>query len=121
MKRTPLERRTPLKRTAMKRGRPKVDNRPHPSEVIAVIARDGGCIALKYDPSHSCEGRITMAHVPERGKNALGVKPPSDRYHMVAECLKANSGGTQPWSETHRDVERRHLAKFYPDRYPVEL
>lgn len=94
--------------------RVKPDNHVHPATRLAVFDRDGGCIALRYDPSHRCFGRLTPAHVPEADKNALGMKPPSDIYHLVAECLGANSGGTDPWSETHRDIERAHLAKHYP-------
>lgn len=78
-----------------------------------VFARDQGCIAFKLDGLHRCSGQPTLAHVPELGKNALGKKPPDDKYHLVVECLGANSGGTQPWSEMHRDLERAWLAKFY--------
>jgi len=105
-----------MKRTPLRRHAPRVDNRVTPGEALAVFTRDGGCIALLYDPSHACLGRLTLAHVPELGKNGLGMKPPSDRYHMVSECYGANSGGTRPWSEMHRDIERAHLAKHYPDR-----
>ncbi len=112
MKPGALVRKAPFRRHA-----PRRDNRPPAAEVIAVITRDVVCIALTYDPSHSCFGRLTMAHVPELGENALGMKPPSDRYHLVAECLGANSGGTRPWSEMNRDKERAHLAKHYPERY----
>lgn len=114
MKRTPLVRKTPLRRRPLAADD---DRRVFPGERLAVFMRDGGCIARIYDPSHACDGRLTLAHVPEEGKNALGVKPPSDRFHLVAECLAANSGGTRPWSETHRDIERAHLAKHYPERY----
>lgn len=86
-------------------------------EALEVYRRDSGCIAAKYDPSHACYGRLTLAHVPELGENALGMKPPFDRYHLVVECLAANSGGTDPWSEQHHDIERAHLARHYPERY----
>jgi len=78
-----------------------------------VYERDRGCVAFRLDDTHRCFGRLTLAHVPELGKNALGKKPRSDRYHLVAECYGANSGGTRPWSEMHRDLERAWLAKFY--------
>lgn len=121
MKRTALVRRTPLRRVSIRRKRlgaiPSID----PAEALLVFQRDGGCVAAKYDPSHACFGRLTLAHVPELGKNALGMKPPDDRYHLLVECLGANSGGTQPWSETHRDVERAHLEKLYgPPPYPSD-
>jgi len=78
-----------------------------------VYERDRICLALRFDGAHTCWGRLTLAHVPELGKNALGKKPPGDRYHLVVECLGANSGGLQPWSEMHRDLERAWLAKHY--------
>ena len=89
-------------------------------EAEAVYERDHGCIAAQYDPDHRCEGRLTLGHVPELGQNALGKKPPFDRYHLVVECLGANSGGTRPWSEMNRDTERAHLAKHYPERFGRE-
>lgn len=85
-------------------------------EAGVVFQRDAGCIAARHDPDHRCEGRLTLGHVPALGQNALGKKPPFTRYHLVVECLAANSGGTRPWSETHRDIERAHLAKHYPER-----
>lgn len=86
-------------------------------EAGVVFQRDRGCIAALYDSGHRCEGRLTLAHVPELGRNALGRKPDFDRYHLVVECLAANSGGTRPWSEMNRAIERAHLAKHYPERY----
>jgi hypothetical protein len=124
VKRTPLLRRTPLRRRRIRVRRDVKSSWEPPripvDEAYAVFLRDDGCIAAKYDPSHVCFGRLTLAHVPELGQNALGKKPPDDRYHLVAECLGANSGGLQPWSEMHRDIERRHLSKHYPDRYRRE-
>lgn len=85
-----------------------------------VYERDRVCLAFRMDGLHTCQGRLTLAHVPELGKNALGKKPPSDRYHLVVECMAANSGGLQPWSEMHRDIERAWLAsKYGPPPYPA--
>ena len=79
------------------------------------------CLAFRLDGTHRCFGRMTLAHVPELGKNALNKKPPSDKYHLVVECFGANSGGLQPWSEMHRDLERAWLADFYgPPPYSPE-
>lgn len=87
-----------------------------------VYERDEGvCLAHRFDGLHKCQGGMTLAHVPELGKNALGKKPPDDRYHLVVECHGANSGGLRPWSEAHRDIERAWLAKFYGSPpYPAE-
>jgi hypothetical protein len=100
----------------LRRRRPRTTE-DRPLEARVVFERDGGCIAALYDRAHRCEGRLTLGHVPELGKNALGKKPPFDRYHLVGECLGANSGGTRPWSEMNRDIERRHLATHYPEYY----
>lgn len=112
MKRTPLVRKAPMRR----RAKPKPpEERVHPSTVIRVLARDRFCVALQVDPSHACFGRVTMEHVPVLGENGLGVKPPPTEEHLIALCYGANSGGTQPWAEMHREDERRWLKRFYPD------
>lgn len=121
MKRTPLRRKTPLRRTRIDRRRKRNWSPPRipPEEAHVVAVRDQGCIAAKYDASHVCFGRLTWAHVPVFGKNAYGKKPPDNRYHLVMECLGANSGGLQPWSELNHHIERAHLAKHYgPPPYP---
>jgi hypothetical protein len=78
-----------------------------------VFERDGGCVAAKVDPAHKCFGALTLEHVPERGKNALGKKAPTDAQHCIALCYGANSGGLQPWAELHREAERAYLERLY--------
>lgn len=121
MKRPGILRRVGLRRSGPLRRRPpavsSVAAQVNGEEALFVFQRDNGCVAARLDPAHECEGRLTLAHVPELGKNAYGVKPPFDRWHLITECWGANSGGLQPWSEMHRDLERRYLAMLYPARY----
>ncbi len=116
-----LLRRVGLRRSGPLRRRPPqrtaVAQRVDGEEALYVFQRDNGCIAYRLDAAHQCEGRLTLAHVPELGKNAEGKKPPFDRWHLVTECWGANSGGLNPWSETHRHLERKYLRMLYPDRY----
>lgn len=104
-----------MKRTAIRRKPKPADQRIHPSTALRVFQRDEFCVARQVDPSHACEGRATLEHVPVLGENGLGVKPPPTEEHLIVLCLKANSGGTQPWGEMHREQERQWLKKFYPD------
>lgn len=93
---------------------PKRDNRVHPAVRLRVFTRDGGCVARQVDPSHACEGELTAEHVPIFGQNALGKKVDSTEEHLISLCRGANSGGTVPWGEMHRDLERAWLARWYP-------
>lgn len=71
-----------------------------------VFNRDGGCI-FRFEPGHQCRAPLELAHVPERGQNAYGRKPPDDEYHTVCECSGINAAPTK----AHREFERAHLAK----------
>lgn len=120
MKRTYLRRRTPLARAPMKPWRrdPDDPSRISPEEVQYVLARDGSCIAAQIDPEHRCDGAPrTLDHVPERGRNALGLRATcsehgvADRHCLVVICGWANSGG---WASAHRDQERDWIARKSP-------
>ena len=71
MKRTPLQRKTPLRSTStlarspMKRSRPKATDR---AVVAQVVLRDGGCVARSQVPEVRCAGRIDPHHVLPRGR-----------------------------------------------------
>lgn len=84
-----------------------------------VIARDGECVLVKRDPSHVCHRMgfphradskrlLTVEHVKERGKMAMGIKASSDRQHMVAMCFDANVAVP---SRVVREWLREYLAK----------
>jgi hypothetical protein len=106
-----------LKRTGWirRKSRP-VEDRVTPELHEFVLARDDyRCIATRFSSSHVCQGPLTFEHVPEAGKNAIGKRAPSNRYHGVAACQGAQNG----WCLSHRDDERAWLALFYgPGPYP---
>lgn len=112
-----LIRRVALRRTGpiRRKARPK-DDRVTPELHEFVLRRDDyRCIATRFSSSHVCEGHLTFEHVPERGKNAYGVRAPSNRWHGVAACLGAQTG----WCLTHREDERAWLELIYgPGPYP---
>lgn len=96
-----------------------------------VFERDQGCIARVFaigrEP-HECRDkwgephsplevdRLTLAHVPERGQNGLGLKPPDDELHTVAECYGSNvlTGPGQGPTHELREFERRWIAEHEP-------
>lgn len=77
MKRTPLQRKTelkrgkPLKQTAPKKKKPKAV----PTDIYRqVLARDGGCVARALVPDVACRGRIDPHHAlmkSQGGKDTL--------------------------------------------------
>jgi hypothetical protein len=79
---------------------------------ILVFQRDGMCVAAKLDPKHRCQGRLTLEHVPIRGRNALQRKAPDEPWCSLALCLGAQS---EYWGEAHREAERGYLAGLYPE------
>lgn len=80
---------------------------------LEVFRREHGrCLAAKITPRHKCAGRLTLDHVPCRGRNALGKRAPSTVRHLVVVCMGASN---DYWPERSREQERDHLAKFYPD------
>lgn len=79
-----------------------------------VFNRDMGCIVPTVDRGEStpCKGMPTLDHVPERGKNGLGMKAPDDEAHLVTVCMYHHTG--RLWPETHRELERAYLARWWP-------
>ena len=66
IRRSPITRRTPLKRTALKR---KPKRRAVPSDIYQqVLARDMGCVGRAYLPFVQCYGRIDPHHVLRRSQ-----------------------------------------------------
>lgn len=79
-----------------------------------VMNRDMGCIVPYVDPDepHPCKGMPTLDHVPERGRNGLGMKAPDDEAHLVTVCSYHHTGVL--WPERHRELERQYLARWWP-------
>lgn len=65
MKRSPLQRKTPLRA----KSRPKSKPRPVPADVYAeVVRRDMGCVAQRLVPEVRCVGRLDPHHVLMRSQ-----------------------------------------------------
>ena len=88
-----LRRATPLKRSPMKRSRPK----PVPSDIYAEVAkRDGGCVARRLVPEVPCWGRIDPHHILPRGRGG-----PDTAENLACLC------------RAHHDWVHAHPAQGY--------
>jgi hypothetical protein len=78
---------------------------------IAVLTRDGGCLAPRLGGSFmDCAGRATLDHV--RDEPMMGKRAPSDMAHLVTLCEYHHlwSG----WATSHRPELRAYLRGFLP-------
>ena len=75
-----------------------------------VLAREGGCFALRVDPAHVCQGRRTLEHVTQ----VHGPEDPrrDDERHCVELCWGLNGGSIA--SRALREEMRAHLRDLYP-------
>jgi hypothetical protein len=73
---------------------------------LAVLARDGGCIAVRLgaDPA-DCRSPLTLDHVKDQPR--MGKRAPSDMAHLVAVCRghHLDTG----WATSHRPELREYL------------
>lgn len=121
MRRSPLPRRSSLRRS-----RPRVWERPDDDKVTPelhayILDRDRICIAARYDPEHRCMTRFRHPHAPDDRRYltldhvhhaaTTGKRAASDKYHLVAACGWANNEG---WCSANRDKERQYLAEKEP-------
>lgn len=121
MRRTPLVRRTSLRRSRMKPWRRDEDDKVTPELHAYILDRDRMCIGARYDETHQCMTRFREPHAPDdRRKLSLdhvhdaamtGQRAKSDKYHLVAACGWANNEG---WCSANRDLERQYLAEKEP-------
>ena len=100
-----------MKRTPIKR-HPRRD--PVTPELrLAVLERDGWCVAVKLAPlveiTH-CYGRLTLDHVQD-GYGRMGVRAPSDMAHLVTLCEHHHLDG---WATSHRPELRQYLVLSVP-------
>ena len=99
-----------LRRSPMPRRRSHADP-VSPELRIAVLERDGGCVAVRLgeDPA-SCSGRLTLDHV--KGDPRMGVRAPSDMAHLVALCEGHTESGARAgrqWNTANRPLLRRYI------------
>jgi hypothetical protein len=102
-------RRTPLKRSPMKRKARKSDV---PEWLFGyLMGRDQGkCIPhTRLGAPGECWGQLTIEHVRDADKPATGKRAPSDKWHTLLACLGANTG----WCLTSaaKNAERQYLAR----------
>lgn len=72
---------------------------------IAVLHRDGGCVAPRLDRSvDDCAGRLTLDHVKDQPM--MGRRAPSDDGHLVSLCWHHHLDG---WATAHRPELREYL------------
>ena len=75
---------------------------------LAVLERDGGCVAVRLGESPAdCGGRLTLDHVKDQPR--MGRRAPSDAAHLVTLCEAHHlwSG----WATSHRAALRTYLAE----------
>lgn len=93
----------------MKRTRPRARKRfdpVTPETYIAVMERDGGCVAVKLGESPAdCRGRATLDHVKDHPM--MGRRGPSDMAHLAVVCEWHHLYG---WATAHRPELREYLA-----------
>jgi len=84
---------------------------------IAVIQRDGGCVAPRLGGSFmDCGGRTTLDHVKDEPR--MGVRAPSDMAHLVTLCEQHHLW--TGWATSHRPELREYLRSFAPPD-PMQL
>lgn len=121
MRRTPLVRRSSLRRSTPRPWFRDEDDKVTPELHDYIIRRDRTCIAARYDPEHDCRDRFGNRHLPNDAKRltldhvhdeaTAGKRAKSDKYHLVAACGWANIEG---WCSANRDIERMYLAEKEP-------
>lgn len=72
---------------------------------IAVLTRDGGCVAVKLgEPSSDCRGALQLDHVKDEPR--MGRRAPSDAAHLASVCEWHHLYG---WATSHRPALREYL------------
>jgi len=105
---TALTRHTPLTRSTPPKRQKRRD--PVSSELrLAVLERDGGCVAWKlglaWTGPDDCSGPLTLDHVQD-GYGRMGLRAPSDPAHLVTLCAHHHLDG---WATSHRPELRAYL------------
>lgn len=84
-------------------------DRVTPDLALAVLERDGGCVAVKLGASpYECRGRLTLDHVKDQPR--MGKRAPSDERHLVAICEAHHL--ENGWATSHRPELREYLGGF---------
>jgi hypothetical protein len=90
---------------------------------IAILTRDGGCVAPYLGGSFmDCSGRPTLDHVKD--EPMMGRRAPSDERHLVTLCEYHHLWSS--WATSHRPELRDYLRRVngedvQVDPYPSSL
>lgn len=99
LRKTPLRRRSPMKRSYRKA------DPVTPQLRISVLERDHGCVAVALGESPAdCAGRLTLDHVKDAPR--MGKRAPSDAAHLASVCEHHHLDG---WATAHRPELRAYL------------
>lgn len=99
LRRTPLRRRSPMKRSYRKADPVTPDLR------LRVLLRDHGCVAvLLGEGPESCRGRLTLDHVKSQPR--MGKRAESTAERLVTLCEHHHLDG---WATSHRPELRTYL------------
>ena len=71
--------------------------------------RDRGCVPARLGAPDPCQGRLTIEHVRDRDKPAVGKRAPSDKFHTVLACLHHNL--TWCLTSAAKDAEADYIAR----------
>ncbi len=79
---------------------------------IAVLTRDGGCLAPRLDPDAGpCLGRLTLEHVKDQLR--LGRRAPSDPAHLAVLCEGHTEPGARAGYQWNTDRRNRQRVREY--------
>jgi hypothetical protein len=82
------------------------------SVCLAVILRDGGCVAPQLGGSvMDCWGRLTLEHVKDELR--MGVRAPSDLAHLVTLCQGHTEDGRRAGYQWNTDAANRARVREY--------
>ena len=102
-----MQRRAPIRRKPM---RPWRRSDPVPDWLFGyLLARDRGCVPARLGATDPCSGRMTIEHVRDADKPAMGKRAPSDKWHTLIACERHNLG----WCLTSaaKQAERDYLSR----------
>jgi hypothetical protein len=82
---------------------------------LAVLARDGSCIApLVGGSAHDCWGRSTIEHVKDQLR--MGRRAPSDLGHLVSLCQGHTEDGRRAGFQWNTAKANRAAIRAYLER-----
>ncbi len=79
---------------------------------LAVLARDGGCVAPRLGGSFmDCGGRLQLEHV--KSEHRMGLRAPSDMAHLVTLCDQHTEPGMRAGRSWNLNAQNRERMREY--------